>query len=113
MATSVGRHVISIPCYVHAPCVVPNITAKETINNEMLKCMYVCIDVALCGIDHGKGRSNWAKGRDPSGSWVQNSNHAGTIGPASRTLISTHTHIVCFPHQLLLRAAKGDLHPHM
>ena len=33
--------------------------------------MYVCIVVALCGDAHGIGHSNWAKGRDPSGSWVQ------------------------------------------
>ena len=32
--------------------------------------MYVCIEVALCGDVHGIGCSNWAKGRDPSGSWV-------------------------------------------
>ena len=33
--------------------------------------MYVCIEVALRGDAHGKGRSEWTKGKDPSGSWVQ------------------------------------------
>ena len=31
-------------------------------------CMYVCIEVALRGDAHEIGRSNWGKGRDPSGS---------------------------------------------
>ena len=33
--------------------------------------MYVRIEVAFRGDAHGIGRSNWAKRRDPSGSWVQ------------------------------------------
>ena len=36
----------------------------------MYVCMYVCIEVAPHGVAHGIGRSNWAKVRDPSGSWV-------------------------------------------
>ena len=46
----------------------------------------VCIEVALCGDAHGIGRSNWAKGRDPSGSWVQYPN------PAVSTAVS-YTHL--------------------
>ena len=38
--------------------------------------VYVCIEVAFRGVAHGKGRSNWAKGRDSSGSWVQCPNFA-------------------------------------
>ena len=52
-----------------APC-------QKSINFEslfvcMYVCMYVCIEVALRGDAHGIGRSNWAKGRDLSGLWVQ------------------------------------------
>ena len=57
-------------------------------------CMYVCIEVALCGIAHGEGRSNWAKGRDPSGSWVQYPNPYGTIDTTSLTLGYTYA-LVC------------------
>ena len=39
-------------------------------------CSCVCTEVTLCGDAHGIGRSNWAKGRDPSGSWVQYPNPA-------------------------------------
>ena len=39
-------------------------------------CMYVCIEVAFLGDAHGIGRSNWAKGKDPSGLWVQYPNPA-------------------------------------
>ena len=42
----------------------------------MYVCMYVCIEVALRGDAHGVGHSNWAKGRDPLGSWVQYPNPA-------------------------------------
>ena len=45
------------------------------------KPMYVCIKVALRGDAHGIGRSNWAKGRDPSGSWVQYPNPAVPTAP--------------------------------
>ena len=38
--------------------------------------MYVCIEVTLRRDAHGIGRSNWAKGSDPSGSWVQYPNPA-------------------------------------
>ena len=48
--------------------------------------MYVCIEVALCADAHGIGRSNWAKGRDPSDSWVQ---YPNPIGTASLTLDRT------------------------
>ena len=63
--------------------------------------MYVCIEIALCGDAHGIGRSNWAKGRDPSGSWVQYPNPAETIGSASHTLTRTSARWR-FPSQLLL-----------
>ena len=54
-------------------------------------CMYVCIEVALRGDAHGIGRSNWAKGRDPSGSWVQYPNHAvPSIPRHSRWVIRVH-----------------------
>ena len=53
--------------------------------------MYVCIEVALRGDAHGIGRSNWAKGRDPSGSWVQYPNPAVPTAPRhSRWIILTH-----------------------
>ena len=42
----------------------------------MCQNVYVCIEVAICGDAHGIGHSNWAKGRDPSGSWVQYPNPA-------------------------------------
>ena len=38
--------------------------------------MYVCLEVAFCGDVHGIGCSNWAKGRDPLGLWVQYPNPA-------------------------------------
>ena len=54
-------------------------------------CVYVCIEVALCGDAHGIGRSNWAKGRDPSGSWVQYPNPAVPLIPRrSRWIIQAH-----------------------
>ena len=43
--------------------------------------MYVCIEVALRGDAHGIGRSNWAKGRDPSVLWVQYPNPAVPSAP--------------------------------
>ena len=53
--------------------------------------LYVCIEVALRGIAHGKGRSNWAKGRDPSGSWVQYPNPAVPTTPRhARWNVLTH-----------------------
>ena len=54
-------------------------------------CMYVCIEVALRGDAHGIGHSNWAKGRDPSGLWVQYPNPAGPTAPRhSRWIILMH-----------------------
>ena len=54
-------------------------------------CMYVCIEVALRGDAHGIGRSNWAKGRDPSGSWVQYPNPAVSLIPRhSRRTVLAH-----------------------
>ena len=53
--------------------------------------MYVCIEVALRGDVHGVGRSNWAKGRDPSGSWVQYPKPAVPLIPRhSRWTVLTH-----------------------
>ena len=48
----------------------------EVVCTRMYVCMYVCIEVALCGDAHGIGRYNWVKGRDPSGSWAQYPNPA-------------------------------------
>ena len=48
--------------------------------------------------------------RDPSGSWIHYPNPVGTIGPASRALIFTHSIIVCFPYQLYSRQLRP--HPH-
>ena len=53
--------------------------------------MYVCIEVALRGDAHGIGRSNWAKGRDPSVSWVQYANPAVPPAPLhSPWIVLTH-----------------------
>ena len=55
-------------------------------------CLHVCIEVALRGDAHGIGRSNWAKGRDPSGSWVQYPNLAvPTAQRHSRWVVLTHS----------------------
>ena len=64
---------------------------KEKIETVIYDERYVCIEVALRGEAHGIGRSNWAKGRDPSGSWAQYPNP--TVPPAprhSRWIILTH-----------------------
>ena len=61
------------------------------IKNSFNYGMYVCIEVALRGDAHGVGRSNWAKGRDPSGSWVQYPNPAVPTAPRhSRWIILPH-----------------------
>ena len=61
--------------------------------------MYVYIEVALCGDAHGFGRSNWAKDRDPTGSWVQYPNPAASSIPRhSRWVVLAH--IVRFQAQL-------------
>ena len=53
--------------------------------------MYVCIEVALRGDAHGIRRSNWVKGRDPLGSWVQYPNPAvPSIPRHSRWIILVH-----------------------
>ena len=71
-------------------CIVGPLTGYPSIKDSTTRCMYVCsIEVALYGDAHGIGCSIWAKGRDPSGSWVQYPNPAGTIGPASLTLTGT------------------------
>ena len=55
-------------------------------------CMYVCIEVALRGDAHGIGSPNWAKGRDPSGSWIQYPIPAVPSAPGhSRWFILTHS----------------------
>ena len=66
---------------------------------------YVCIEVALCGLAHGIGCSNWAKGRDPSGSWAQCPNPAVPSAPRhSRWVILTH--YVRFLSQLYSRQLR-------
>ena len=50
--------------------------------------MYECMEVALRGVVHYFEQSNWAKGRDPWGSWVQNPNPAV---PSARSLTLVHT----------------------
>ena len=78
----------------------------------MYVCMYVYIEVALRGIAHGKGRSNWAKGRDPSESWVQYPNPAVPTAPRhSRWHVLVHLRPLSEP--TLLWAAKGVLYPHV
>ena len=75
-------------------------------------CMYICIEVALCGIAHLIGWSNWAKGRDPSGSWVQFPNPAAPSVPRhSHRFILTQVRFLnqLYPRQL----RKDDLFPHM
>ena len=52
------------------------IKCKREVKIELEDSMHVCIEVALRGDAHGIGRSNLAKGRDPSGSWVQYPNPA-------------------------------------
>ena len=53
---------------------------------------YVCIEVALHGIAHGIGWSNWAEGKDPSGSWVEYPNPAVPLIPLhARWIILTHS----------------------
>ena len=68
--------------------------------------MYVCKEVVLRGIAHGRGRSNWAKERDPSGSWVQypqpRGHHWSRVMHAD---MLSHT-IVCFPYQLYSRRLR-------
>ena len=60
--------------------------------------MYVCIEVALRGSAHGIGRSNWAKGRDPLGLWVQYPNPAVLSIPRhSRWVIRTHVSALSDP----------------
>ena len=63
--------------------------------------MYVCIEVALRGDAHGIGNSNWAKGRDPLGSWVQYPSPAGTIDTTSLMLIIL-AHLCAFSDPTLL-----------
>ena len=71
---SVGSHTIADQLYYD------RIAEENLVEQE--GCMYVCIEVALRGDAHGIGRSNWAKGKDPSGSWVQYPNPA--VPPAPR-----------------------------
>ena len=74
--------------------------------------MYVCIEVALRGDAHGIGRSNWAKGRDPTGLWVQYPNPAVPSAPRhSSWNILVHFRALSGP--TLLWAAKGVLCPHV
>ena len=68
------------------------------------------IVVALRGIAHCYGRSHWAKGRHPSGSWVQcpdPQHHRCRVSHAE-----SYSHIQhAFSETTLLWAAKGDLNP--
>ena len=54
--------------------------------------MYVCIEVALREDAHGIGCSNWAKGRDPSVSWVQYPN------PAVPWILPRHSPCIILAH---------------
>ena len=74
--------------------------------------VYVCIEVALRGIAHEKGRSNWAKGRDPSESWVQYPNPAVPTAPR-HSRWNVLVHFRAFSEPTLLWAAKGVLCPHV
>ena len=68
-----------------------------------LVCMYVYVCIEM---------PNWAKGRDPSGSWVQYPNPAVLSIPRhSRWFILTHVSVLSEP--TLLEAAKGVLCPHV
>ena len=74
--------------------------------------MYVCIEIALRGDAHGIGRSNWAKGRDPLGSWVQYPNpqyHRYRVTHAGSYLRTQ----CALSEPTLLLAAKGVLCPHV
>ena len=55
--------------------------------------LYVWLEVVLRGDVHGTGCSNWAKGRDPSGSWVQ---PRSTNGTASLMLDHTYALMCAF-----------------
>ena len=79
------------------------------LKTRTLVCIYVCIEVALCGVPMEKGVQLWTWGRGPQG--FQCSNTAGTIGPTSRTLADTCAKRFLLP--ILLWAAKGDLYPHI
>ena len=57
--------------------------------------MYVCIEIALRGDAHGIGRSNWAKRRDPSGSWVQYPNPAVPSIPTVSLTLDHTIALVC------------------
>ena len=74
--------------------------------------MYVCIEVALHGDAHGNGRSNWAKGRDPLGSWIQYPNPAVPLIPRHSLWIIL-AHLCAFSDPTLLQAAKGGLFSHV
>ena len=74
--------------------------------------MYVLfIEIALRGGARGKGRSNWAKGRGPSGSWVQYPNPVvPSIPHHSRWIILARSCTLSDP--TLIWAAKSDLRSH-
>ena len=59
------------------------------INKKVQVHLHVCM--YLCGIAHCYRWSNWAKGRDPSESWVQCPNPAAPLMPRHlRWIILTH-----------------------
>ena len=63
--------------------------------------MYACIEVALRGDAHGIERSNWTKGRDPSGTWVQYPNPAvPSIQRQSSWIILAHLRALSDPTKI-------------
>ena len=66
--------------------------------------MYVCIEVALRGIAHCYGRSNWAKG--PIGIMGTISQPRSTIDTMSLTLDHTHAFNMRFLNQLYSRQLR-------
>ena len=73
--------------------------------------MYVCIDIALCGVLMGSGIQLGLVERPIK--WVQCPNPAGTIGPASGTLAHTCTLLWAFCNQLYSGQLRVTLHPYI
>ena len=64
--------------------------------------MYICIEVTLCGIVYRIGRSNWAKRRDPSVSWLPYSNAAvPSLALHARWIILAHSTCVFWTNFIL------------
>ena len=80
----------------------PLYTHKDAMIQRPPTYVYVCIEVALCGDAHWIGRSNWAKGREPSGAWVQYPNPTvPSIPRHSRWVILMHVSALSEPTLLL------------